>query len=211
MINRTFVFKDKNTVLKLFKSLLRLKLEYCVRSRVIVVTFTMYVVFLTITLKLITFIQCNIVIITGCRMLMFFTWLWIVTFCVYTVEMWWRPYRNSMARRSIVSALRNCFSKFVDRYQFWVFLCKKSSNFLAWLNRFCVSIGAVVIVWRVRGKTIRSVLCNVVCNSCAQCDAHTYEQTNRSLDWVLSHWAHFTVLRFIFACIMCIIVYCMHV
>ena len=38
-------------------------------------------------------------------------------------------------------------------------------------------IGAVVIVWRVRGKIIRSVLCNIVCNNCAQCDAHTYEQT----------------------------------
>jgi len=48
-------------------------------------------------------------------------------------------------------------------------------------------IGAVVIVWRVRGKTNRSVLCNIVCNNCAQCDAHTYEQTNSSLDWVLSH------------------------
>jgi len=24
------------------------------------------------------------------------------------------------------------------------------------------------------------------------------KRTNRSLDWVLSHWAHFTVLRFIF-------------
>ena len=72
-------------------------------------------------------------------------------------------------------------------------------------------IGAVVIVWRVRGKNIRSVLCNIVCNNCAQCDAHTHEQTNSSLDWVLSHWAHFTVLRFIFACIMCIIVYCMNV
>ena len=72
-------------------------------------------------------------------------------------------------------------------------------------------IGAVVIVWRVRGKTIRSVLCNIVCNDCAQCDAHTHEQTNSSLDWVLSHWAHFTVLRFIFTCIMSIIVYCVHV
>jgi len=41
-------------------------------------------------------------------------------------------------------------------------------------------IGVVVIVWRVRGKTIRSVLCNMVCNNCAQCDAHTYEQTNSS-------------------------------
>jgi len=28
-----------------------------------------------------------------------------------------------------------------------------------------------------KGKTIRSVLCNIVCNNCAQCDAHTYEQT----------------------------------
>ena len=65
-------------------------------------------------------------------------------------------------------------------------------------------IGDVVIVWRVRGKTIRSVLCNIVCNNCAQCDAHTYELTNSSLDWVLSHWAHFTVLRFIFACLFCV-------
>jgi len=31
---------------------------------------------------------------------------------------------------------------------------------------------------------------------------------NSSLDWVLSHWAHFTVLRFIF--ILCVTVYCMH-
>ena len=27
-------------------------------------------------------------------------------------------------------------------------------------------IGAVVIVWRARGKIIRSVLCNIVCNNC---------------------------------------------
>ena len=37
-------------------------------------------------------------------------------------------------------------------------------------------IGAKVIVWRVRGKIIRSVLCNIVCNNCAQCNGHTYEQ-----------------------------------
>jgi len=59
-------------------------------------------------------------------------------------------------------------------------------------------IGAVV-----RRKTIRSVLCNIVCNNCEQCDAHTYEQTNSSVDWVLSHWAHFTVLRFIFMVALC--------
>jgi len=74
--------------------------------------------------------------------------------------------------------------------------------------------------WRARGKIIRSVLCSIVCNSCTQWIAHTYEQTNSSLDWVLSHWAHFTVLRFIFvyrmyyfvsdcvlhACVLCSIV-----
>ena len=59
-----------------------------------------------------------------------------------------------------------------------------------------------------KGETIRSVVCNIVCNNCAQCDAHTYEQTNSSLDWVLSHWVHFTVLKFIF--VLCITVCCMH-
>ena len=67
-----------------------------------------------------------------------------------------------------------------------------------------------MIVWRVRGKIIRSVLCNIVCNNCAQCNAHTYERANRSLDLVLSHLAHFTVLRFIFVyvnvCIFCMTV-----
>ena len=67
-------------------------------------------------------------------------------------------------------------------------------------------IGDVVIVWRVRGKTIRSVLCNIVCNNCAQCDAHTYEQTNSSLDWVLSLWAHFTVLdSFLYCVLLCVV------
>ena len=27
------------------------------------------------------------------------------------------------------------------------------------------------------GKIIMSVVCNIVCNICAQCNAHTYEQT----------------------------------
>ena len=67
-------------------------------------------------------------------------------------------------------------------------------------------IGDVVIVWRVRGKTIRSVLCNIVCNNCAQCDEHTYEQTNSSLDWVLSHWANFTVLdSFLYCVLLCVV------
>ena len=36
-------------------------------------------------------------------------------------------------------------------------------------------IGVMMIVWRVRGKIIRSFLCTVVRNNCAQCNAHTYE------------------------------------
>jgi len=32
-----------------------------------------------------------------------------------------------------------------------------------------------VIVWRARGKIIRSVLCSIVCNNCTQWTAHTYE------------------------------------
>jgi len=37
----------------------------------------------------------------------------------------------------------------------------------------------------------------------------TYEQTNRSLDWVLSHWAHFTVLRFIVVFCVSLYIACM--
>ena len=72
-------------------------------------------------------------------------------------------------------------------------------------------IGAMVIVWRVRVKIIRSVLCNSVCNNCAQCDAHTW--TDLTILWIgfLSHCAHFSVLRFVFVWVMCITVYCMHV
>jgi len=38
-------------------------------------------------------------------------------------------------------------------------------------------IGAMMIIWRVRRKIIRSVLCSIVCNNCAQCNAHTHEQS----------------------------------
>ena len=44
---------------------------------------------------------------------------------------------------------------------------------------------------------------------CVHLAMHTHmNRTNSSLDWVLSHWAHFTVLRVIF--VLCITVYCMH-
>ena len=44
-------------------------------------------------------------------------------------------------------------------------------------------------------------LCTVQCTH--------MNRPNSSLDWVLSHWAHFTVLRLIF--VQCITVHCMHV
>jgi len=70
-------------------------------------------------------------------------------------------------------------------------------------------IGAVVMVWRVSGKTIRSVLCNIVCNNCAQCNAHTHEQTNSSLDWVLSHWAISLCLdEFLYCVLLCVACMC---
>jgi len=38
-------------------------------------------------------------------------------------------------------------------------------------------IGAMMTFCRVKGKIVRSVLCSIVCNNCAQRNAHTYEQT----------------------------------
>jgi len=38
-------------------------------------------------------------------------------------------------------------------------------------------IGAMMIVWRVRGKIVTTDLCNIVCISCAQYNAYTCEQT----------------------------------
>jgi len=37
-------------------------------------------------------------------------------------------------------------------------------------------IRAMMIVWRVREKIVRSVLCSIVCNAYVQCNAHTYGQ-----------------------------------
>jgi len=67
----------------------------------------------------------------------------------------------------------------------------------------------MVIVWRVRGKVIRCVLCNIVCSNCAQCNAYTHEQTNSSLEWVRSHSAHSTVLRSIFVFCVSLCIACM--
>ena len=71
-------------------------------------------------------------------------------------------------------------------------------------------IGAMVIVWRVRGKII-SLFCAILCATIVHSAMHTHmNRPNSSLDWVLSNWAHFTVLRFIFVCVL-LCVHCMHV
>ena len=69
-----------------------------------------------------------------------------------------------------------------------------------WSGEANASCPNIRIVCRVRGEIIRSVLCDIVRSNCAQCYAHTHiNRPNSSPDWVLSHWAHFTLLKFIFS------------
>jgi len=84
--------------------------------------------------------------------------------------------------------------------------CFSSYNYLFGDAAFCLStcgmppfpqidiIGAVVIVWRVRGKLSGLFCVKQLCT--VQC-THM-NRPNSSLDLILSHWAHFTVLGFVF-------------
>jgi len=59
---------------------------------------------------------------------------------------------------------------------------------------------------------LSGLFCAILCATIVHSAMRTHmNRPNSSLDWVLTHWAHFTVLRFIFVCFMYIIVYCMHV
>jgi len=50
-------------------------------------------------------------------------------------------------------------------------------------------IRAMMIIWRVRGKIIRS-FCAILCATIVHSAMHTHmDRPNSSLDWVLSHWA----------------------
>ena len=63
----------------------------------------------------------------------------------------------------------------------------------------------------VRGEIIRTVLCCIVHVLKLYSHKHTQMSSSYSyLDWVLSHWAHFTVRRFICVCVyLCVFVsYC---
>ena len=55
------------------------------------------------------------------------------------------------------------------------------------------------MILEVRGEIIRTVLCcKFLCTEVVHSHKHTQmSSSNSSLAWVLSHWAHFTVPRFI--------------
>jgi len=50
---------------------------------------------------------------------------------------------------------------------------------------------------------LSGLFCAILCATIVHSAMHTHmNRANRSLDWVLSHWAHFTVRRFIFVCVL---------
>jgi len=72
-------------------------------------------------------------------------------------------------------------------------------------------IGAMAIVWRVRGK-LSGLFCAILSATIVHSAMHRHmNRPNSSQDWGLSHWAHYTVLRLnSFLYILCITEYCMH-
>jgi len=61
-------------------------------------------------------------------------------------------------------------------------------------------------------EIIRSVLYAILCAIIVHSAIHAHmNRPNSSVDWVLSRWAHLTVLRFMFVHALCMTVYCMHV
>ena len=77
--------------------------------------------------------------------------------------------------------MKICFLSRVSRNWFSNFTFSRKKHFFVmwpwtmWLWFPIRSNRAMVIVWRVRGKIIRSIglLCSIVCNNCAQSNAHT--------------------------------------
>jgi len=54
-----------------------------------------------------------------------------------------------------------------------------------------------MFVWRLEGR-LSELLCVVLCTEVAHSRKHTWMSSSySSLDWILSHWAHFTLRRFI--------------
>ena len=66
-----------------------------------------------------------------------------------------------------------------------------------------------MIVWRIRGKIIRTVLCCVVYDSCVQLYAHTYEQFMKMRAGLGLFFGRFLGLAFcVFVVCSCIVCFC---
>ena len=133
---------------------------------------------------------------------------------------------NRNSQDSYPYAGLKCYSKEnlkIRRGRFWCIIALKSDIWWQQLKIImfhCTSkyFYQIVIVWRVRGKTIRSVLCNIVFNNCAQCDAHTYEQkyiyiyiTVLFIGFCLTGPISLCLDSFWICIILCLTVYCMRV
>ena len=57
-----------------------------------------------------------------------------------------------------------------------------------------MSVPSVLLFGGQEGK-LSGLFCAVLCATVVHSELHTHmNRTNSSLDWALSHWAHFTVL-----------------
>jgi len=71
----------------------------------------------------------------------------------------------------------------------------------------------MMIVWRVRGKISRSVLCSIVCNSHVPCSAHTHIWTDLTVVcWLgLAFLWLYCVSQFVYVCVivyLCMCAFC---
>ena len=76
------------------------------------------------------------------------------------------------------------------------------------------STQALLYGWLSGGQEgkLSGLFCAVLCATIVHSELHTHmNRPNSSLDWVLSHWAHFNVLRFIFLYVFfCVWLYILH-
>jgi len=103
----------------------------------------------------------------------------------------------SFYRSDALPATQPTASKQLRQYAYWR-LCVDNSGICPPPFPQIDIIGAMVIVCRVRGK-LSGLFFAILCTTVVHSAMHTHmNRPNSSLDCVLSHWAHFTVLRFIF-------------
>ena len=60
-------------------------------------------------------------------------------------------------------------------------------------------------------RRVSELFCVALCTEVAHSHKHTLMSSSySSLDWVLSHWVHFTVCRFICVCVCILCVFVLH-